>query len=88
MVSPQEGTLIIDHRFRPDETDPAKATAILAFGFTAPPAVKLNGTTLTKLATVTIDGKTAYVIPLGEQLAPAKDLPGRYAAMQTLLKVK
>lgn len=89
VVAPKERTLTIDHAFRPGETDPARATALLAFGFTAPPAVKLNGTMLTNLASAVIDGNTAYVIPLGEQTAvPIEQLSARFRAAQLLLQAK
>ena len=89
VVSPKQRTLTIDHGFRPGETDPAMATAMLVFGFTAPPTVKLNGVHAHRSLDRDDRRKIAYVIPLGAKTAaPSTALPARYKSTQAMLNVK
>jgi len=64
-VSKNSGALWVDHAFLPkDEGRGGTATALYVTGLERAPAVVFNGKKLSKVERVTIDGTTAYVIPL------------------------
>jgi hypothetical protein len=87
IVRPKEGKLWIDYGVKADQHTPDMATALLVFGLKDAPVVERNGTTLGKLATATIDGQTAYLIPLTDVPAKAiaKGMEARYRRAQTTL---
>jgi hypothetical protein len=68
VVRPKARAIWIDTARKSGQNTPDMATALLVFGLRRQPVVVLNGRTLPKLATTKIDGETAYVIPLGEQV--------------------
>jgi hypothetical protein len=72
----------VDYGVKDGQNTPDMATALLVFGLQAAPAIELNGAPLAKPQTVTIDGQTAYIIPLrGDVPAGVAD---RYARAQQL----
>jgi hypothetical protein len=78
-IKPAEGKAWIDYQLKPGQAGyPTLATALLLTGFAKQPEVVFNGTTLKKLATVTLDGKPAYVVPLTAKV-DVKALPARVA---------
>ena len=65
LVNPRENRVTVTHVWREgQERDQTAATALVLTGFNAPPAVELNGTIQNDLATRTIRGANAYLIPL------------------------
>jgi len=63
---------------------PGRAQALVVLGFTKPPTTTLHGKPYAgKVATVTLDGRTAYIVPLfgDEPDAVAKEVEGRYRAV-------
>ncbi|MHB9134545.1 MAG: hypothetical protein ACYDBB_26020 [Armatimonadota bacterium] len=82
-VRPAEGLCWIDYAIKPKQTTPDMATALLVTGFAKMPVVELNGKKLGKLASVTVNGKLAYVIPLGG--SAAADVVARSARFQPLV---
>jgi hypothetical protein len=65
MVRPAENKLWVDYGVKDGQQTPDMATALLVFGLKAAPSVELNGKALAGTpGTVTVDGQTAYVIPL------------------------
>ncbi len=83
IVQPQQNRLTVDHAVQSGEDSADLATALFVFGLPSAPGVLLNGQPLTKIERVTLDGQTAYVIPLAAQ--PATDLSERYRHAQELL---
>ncbi len=83
IAQPQQNRLTVDHAVQSGEDSADLATALLVFGPPSAPAVLLNGQPLTKVERVTLDGQTAYVIPLAAP--PATNLPERYRRAQELL---
>ena len=82
-LRPQEGKVWIDYQPKPEQRGPDMATALVLTGFPATTEVVFNGTTLAKLATVTVDGKAGYVVPLAGKVNAGK-LPARLAAADAL----
>ena len=62
------------------------ADALIVSGLSGPPTVEFNGAPLKQLpASVRLNGKTAYVIPLSEQAVDVNGMADRYQkAQQTL----
>jgi len=72
-VQPNANTVSVDYALKDSQHTPDMATALLVFGLKRAPAVEYNGTKqAAKPDSVTIDGQTAYVIPLAD--APAAKL--------------
>ncbi|MHB9133879.1 MAG: hypothetical protein ACYDBB_22665 [Armatimonadota bacterium] len=66
VVRPATQTIDIDQAFKPgQESEAGAATALLIYS-PKPPKVTLNGKVVAKLGQRTVDGKTAYVVPLRE----------------------
>lgn len=94
ILSPEANHLLIDYalylQMAKEDGKPIKdrATALLVFGFKAPPTATLNGKEWkSDGATVEINGETAYIIPLfdvkaGDLMAGLKE---RYAAAMALI---
>ena len=82
-LRPTENKAWIDYETKPSQRGMDMATALTLTGFTAAPEVIFNGEKLAKMATVKIDGKTGYVIPLAGKVDAGK-LPARLAAADAL----
>ena len=77
-VSPDDNTITLQYGVRDDQTSRDLATAILVTGLAAPPQVVFNDIPLAgPLATVTLGGSTAYVIPLTTQPVDLKRVAAR-----------
>ncbi|MHB9133361.1 MAG: hypothetical protein ACYDBB_20025 [Armatimonadota bacterium] len=90
VVRPKENKLWIDYAVKDDQHTADMATALLVFGLKGTPTVEYNGSQLKGLTTVTLDGQTATVIPLGAPLSKeaVQLLPGRYRKAQQFLTMK
>jgi len=65
LVNPRENRVTVTSVWREgQERDQTAATALVLTGFSAPPAVELNGAIQSGLPTRTIRGARAYIIPL------------------------
>jgi len=65
VVWPAEKRIHIDHAFEPgQQTEADVARAMLIFGTKTKPSITLNGTQLADMKTRTVEGRTAYVVPL------------------------
>jgi hypothetical protein len=87
MVRPKERKLWVDYAIKADQKTPDMATALLVTGWDAAPIVERNGVPLAgKLATLTVDGKKAFVVPLFADAAGAvpNDLAARAQRAQKL----
>ncbi len=87
MVRPKERKLWVDYAIKADQKTPDMATALLVTGWDAAPIVERNGTPFAgQLATLTIDGRKAFVVPLFADGAGAvpKDLAARAERAQKL----
>ena len=72
-VCPRENKVWFDYGLKPDQQGVELATALLVFGMKTAPTFVRNGKPVTeKPAAVTIDGQTAWAIPLQDS-APALD---------------
>ena len=77
IVQPNANKLQVDYALKDTQHTPDMARALLVFGLQAAPAVEFNGKPLpTAPKAATLDGQTAYVIPLSD--APA-DKPAQVA---------
>ncbi len=87
IVRPKENKVWIDYATKTEQKSADMATAMLVFGMKSAPTVEYNGKVVkTKLSTINIDGKTAYVIPLTEKIPPVgKELEQRYRQGQAAL---
>ena len=84
-VRPRENKVWVDYDLKPEQQGSELATALLVFGLKAAPTVERNGKPLAgKPLAVTLDGHTAWAIPLLED-APALDakaIETRYQRIQ------
>ena len=86
-VRPQENKIWLEYGVKDDQQTGDMATALLVFGLQGTPAVVRNGKPLSgKIATVTLDGKMAYVIPLrdGAPAVTPKAMEARYRRAEGL----
>jgi len=75
LVNPRENRVTVTNVWREgQERDQTAATALVLTGFNAPPAVELNGTIQNDLATRTIRGANAYLIPLQPTMKSAAEM--------------
>ncbi|MHB9133360.1 MAG: hypothetical protein ACYDBB_20020 [Armatimonadota bacterium] len=91
VVRPKENKLWVDYAAKEEQTGSAMATALLVFGLPGAPTVELNGMPFTvKLATVKLEGRSAYVIPLKGSLSKEAltSLPARFARAQQVSTMK
>ena len=66
VVRPKENRLWIDYAVQSGQSATNMAAALLVLGCDAGPSVDLNGKPITgKLQQRTVDGQSAYVVPLG-----------------------
>lgn len=84
IVRPKENKMWVDYALRDDQKrDGGMASALVVFGLKGAPTVELNGKAV-RASTVTVDGQTAYAIPLGGR--PAAQLAARYHSAQAAWK--
>jgi hypothetical protein len=85
-LRPRENKVWLDYGVKPGTPTNNLASALLVFGLTGSPAVVINDVLRKESpATVTVDGKLACVIPLGDN--PATDLVDRWRRAQTSLRI-
>lgn len=87
VVRPKENRLWLDYGVKDDQRTGDMATALLVFGLKAAPVVERNGKPVTeKIASVELDGKTAYVVPLfdGTAAKVRKGMAERFARAEQL----
>lgn len=90
IVRPKENKLWLDYGVKDDQHTPDMATALLVFGLKGAPTVERNGKPCTeKFASVTLDGKTAWVIPLFANAAKisAKAISDRFVRSEQLFNL-
>ncbi len=85
IVRPAEGKVWVNYGVKDGQNTPDMATALLVFGLREAPTVELNGAPLTNPAAVTVDGETAYLIPLVAKPAAGKALAERALRAQATL---
>jgi hypothetical protein len=79
VAQPTANKVWIDYAPRLTQTGPEMATALLVTGTKQAPAISINDKPYTaQLATITVGGKMAYVIPLTTAMPSAGDLQARY----------
>ncbi|HYW79893.1 MAG TPA: hypothetical protein VE890_09970, partial [Thermoguttaceae bacterium] len=65
VVRPRENRIDIDHAFKPgQENEPGTAREMLIYGAKTEPRITLGGKPIEHVKTRTIDGQTAYAVPL------------------------
>jgi len=83
-VRPGESKAWIDYQLKADQRERTDlAGALVLTGFATVPEVVFNGEKLAKLATVSVDGQTGYVVPLAARVQTGK-LPARLAAADSM----
>ncbi len=84
VVRPEENRLWVDYAVRDDQHTTDMATALVVYGLDQRANVERNGEPCRDARTMTVDGKAALVIPLGEGMTAAawEAVPNRYARAQ------
>ncbi|OPZ86788.1 MAG: hypothetical protein BWY76_00783 [bacterium ADurb.Bin429] len=85
IVRPKEGKVWVNYGVKDEQNTSDMATALLVFGLKDAPTVELNGAALNNPAAVTVNGETAYRIPLIAKPASGKALAERVLRAGTTL---
>jgi len=86
IVCPKDGRIQLDHEIKADQTGSDIATALVVFGLKSKPVVERNGSVRTDSVAATVEGKSAWLIPLTDGLAPAvlQAVPARFTHAQAV----
>ncbi len=88
IFSPRENRLQVDYAIKEGQTTPDMATALVVLGLKQAPATTVNDQQVAALKSVTLEGQTAWVVPLVATAPDLTTLPERVRrAEEALAKI-